>query len=405
MKTLHRIVSAMGLALLLSVALISLGNAPGAAAEPVDVAAATANAGWEEMGAGSASGGGISNNPGVSGYPSLALAPDGNSVTAWQDNSGGNLEIYVKRWDGSKWVEMGSGSATGGGISNNPGYSENPSLAIDPDGKAVVAWQDDSGSKYKPEIYVKRWDGSKWVEMGSGSATGGGISNNAGFSEVPSLAIDPDGKAVVAWEDDSSGVQIYVKRWNGSAWVEMGAGSASGGGISDTAGFSFFLSLAIGPDGTPVVAWTDSSTGSFEIYVKRWNGSAWVEMGAGSASGGGISNTAGSSAHPSLAIGSDGMPVVAWENSGSGNIEVYVKRWNGSAWVEMGAGSASGGGISQNNGVSGDPSLAIGPDGVPVVAWQDNSGGNREIYARRYAGEQSPPLAFRSFIPAAFYKP
>ena len=289
MKTLHRIVSAMGLALLLSVALISLGNAPGAAAEPVDVAAATANAGWEEMGAGSASGGGISNNPGVSGYPSLALAPDGNSVTAWQDNSGGNLEIYVKRWDGSKWVEMGSGSATGGGISNNPGYSENPSLAI-----------------------------------------------------------DPDGKAVVAWEDDSSGVQIYVKRWNGSAWVEMGAGSASGGGIS---------------------------------------------------------NTAGSSAHPSLAIGSDGMPVVAWENSGSGNIEVYVKRWNGSAWVEMGAGSASGGGISQNNGVSGDPSLAIGPDGVPVVAWQDNSGGNREIYARRYAGEQSPPLAFRSFIPAAFYKP
>lgn len=140
----------------------------------------------------------------------------------------------------------------------------------------------------------------------------------------------------------------------------------------------------------------------------------WSEMGAGSASGSGVSQT-GLAGAPSLAIGPDGVPVIGWRdgsgppsrisNDADDASEIYVKRWSGSKWVEMGAGSASGGGISQNNGVSGDPSLAIGPDGVPVVAWQDNSGGNREIYARRYAGEQSPPLAFRSFIPAAFYKP
>lgn len=130
----------------------------------------------------------------------------------------------------------------------------------------------------------------------------------------------------------------------------------------------------------------------------------WSEMGAGSASGGGISGAAGESGNPSLAIGPDGKPVVAWQNISGSQDRIHIKRWNGETWEEM-DGSATGSGISPDTGRSLFPSVAIGPDGVPVVAWQDNSGGNREIYARRYAGEQSPPLAFRSFIPAAFYKP
>jgi len=110
----------------------------------------------------------------------------------------------------------------------------------------------------------------------------------------------------------------------------------------------------------------------------------WVEMGAGSASGGGISNTNGVSLSSSLAIGPDGAPVVAWDDSSGGNGEIYVRRWNGSIWAEMGSGSASGGGISNTNGVSLSSSLAIGPDGAPVVAWHDDSRGNYEIYVRRY---------------------
>ncbi len=297
MKTSHRIVSAMGLWLLLGGLLISLGHAPRAAAEPeavaasVDVAAATSNAGWSEMGAGSASGGGISVNTSALYYPSLAIGPDNMPVVAWTS--------YINAND-------------------------------------------------RRTIYLKRWDGAAWVEIG---------------------------------------------------------GSASGSGVSQT-GLAGAPSLAIGPDSVPVITWINYSGGNYEIYVKRWDGSAWVEMGAGSASGGGISQNTGSSVEPSLAIGLDGNPIIAWEDDANGgNIEIYVKRWDGAAWGEMDAGSASGGGISNNASYSENPSLAIGPDGVPVVAWQDNSGGNREIYARRYAGEQSPPLAFRSFIPAAFYKP
>ena len=50
-----------------------------------------------------------------------------------------------------------------------------------------------------------------------------------------------------------------------AGWVEIGAGSASGDGISDDQGHAANPSLAITPTGTPIIAW--SATG--EIYVRR----------------------------------------------------------------------------------------------------------------------------------------
>ena len=38
------------------------------------------------------------------------------------------------------------------------------------------------------------------------------------------------------------------------------------------------------------------------------------------------------------------------------------------AWVEMGDGSATNWGISDNSGGSHSPSLVIGPDGTPIIA-------------------------------------
>jgi hypothetical protein len=347
--------------------------------------AADPNAGWQQVGTGSATGGGISNNSGDSQHPSMAIAPDSTPYIAWRDNSSGDDEIYVRRWNGSSWVEVGAGSASGGGISNNSSDSQSPWVAIAPNGTPYVAWRDNSSGDY--EIYVRRWNGSSWVEVGAGSASGGGISNNSGDSEHPRVAIVPNGTPYVIWEDDSSGdYEIYARRWNGSSWVEVGAGSASGGGISSNSGDSLSPWVAVAPDSTLYVAWHDDSAGDDEIYVRRWNGSSWVEVGAGSASGGGISNNSGTSAVSSVAVAPDGTPYVAWHDDSTGDYEIYVRRWNGSSWVEVGAGSASGGGISNNSGRSRRPSMAIAPGNTPYVAWKDNSDGNWETYVRRWNG-------------------
>jgi hypothetical protein len=342
-----------------------------------------ANAGWREIGGGAATGGGISNNAGESARPALVQTADHALVVAWSDLSGGDAEIYVRRWDGAAWSEMGAGSASGGGVSNNSGDSLAPALLAAPGGDLYLAWHDLTPGD--AEIYLKRWDGAAWVEVGAGSASGGGISDNKGDSEWPALTLAGDAP-VVAWQDTSRGnAEIYLRQWDGRQWAELGKASASGGGISKNSGDSIRPSLAA-LDGRPAVVWTDNSGGDNEVYIKRWNGSKWVTLGKNSASGGGISNNAGISRGARLI--SDGSRLtVAWSDDSGGNFDIYVLSYDGKKWSEVGNGSAQGGGISANSGGSQAPTIALTAAGAPLVAWYDTSHTpTAEIFARVWNG-------------------
>lgn len=340
---------------------------------------------WAEVSAGSASGGGISNNGGDSERPSLVIAPDGSIYVAWNDKSNGNSEIYVRRWNGNTWVEVGTDSASGGGISNTAAESVAPYLAIAPDDTVYVTWQEEGSSD--TEVYVRRWNGSAWVEVGTGSASGGGVSNDNDDSTWPIIAVAPDSTPYLTWGSTTDADnEVYVLRWNGSAWGEVGTGSASGGGISNNSGDSGRPSIAITPNGTPYVGWTDATSGDTEIYVRRWNGNNWVEPAAGSASGGGISNNNGASRPPVLTADPNGLVYAAWPDDSGGNFEIYVKRWNGSFWEVIGSTSASEGGVSNTPGNSIAPLAAAGPDGVPYITWYEGGTANSEVYVRRWNG-------------------
>ena len=62
------------------------------------------------------------------------------------------------------------------------------------------------------------------------------------------------------------------------------------------------------------------------------------------------------------------MYEVRSENS-SGDIEIYFKSWCGEKWVSVGTNSARDVGISNNDGSSSRPSLAIAPGGTPFLTW------------------------------------
>lgn len=346
---------------------------------------------WVEMGKDSASGGGISNDGGESLNPVIATGKDGNPIVCWaNEDVDFRLQIYVKRWNGKHWVEPGTGSASGGGISNTVGDSTYPDIAIDRAGNPIICWRDDEGPGLRliGQIYLRRWNGSSWVEMGKASASGGGISKNQSYSSPPSIVLDSGGNPIICWGQMlGEDAQIHVKRWDGSAWVEMEGIPASIQKlkIAGEPGVRALPAVVkakveVEPDGNPIVCWADYSSGNYEIYVKRWDGSAWVEMGKGSASGGGISNNAGASVDPAIAIDQEGKPIICWEDGTSGNDEIYVRGWDGSAWVEIGTGSASGGGISNDGIRSSMPDVATSHDGRPVICWSTGE----DIYVRRW---------------------
>lgn len=347
---------------------------------------------WVEVG-GSASGGGVSGTPGIPREPSVAIGPDDHPVVSWMEEMGGESEIYLRKWDGKSWVEL-EDSAAGGGLSRAGGEAAHPALALDPSGFPVVAWYGIPKLGSLPlgrhRVYLKRWDGQRWRELG-GSASGGGISKSPGEAYMPSLSLDHLGNPTVVWHDNSSGnFEIYLRQWDGKMWNELG-GSASGGGVSNNHGNSWtpkgqVRCLQLDRKGNPIVAWYDDTPGNKEIYLRAWNGQAWMEMG-GSASGGGISNTPTESYHPSLALTRSGQLAVAWQEQIVGESwKIFLRYWDGQAWSALGD-SATTGGVSSPSTYAVDPVLAFDREGRPVVAWSDGSPGRpMQIYIRRWRG-------------------
>jgi hypothetical protein len=307
-------------------------------------------------------------------YPSLALDGNGNPTVAWEEFGESVWDIPVWRWDGSGWSPLG-----GGPLSANEGNTdaEKPSLALDASGDPVVAWHEDDGTTRN--IHVHQWDGSVWNPVGSGLLSANGGNTNA-FS--PSLKLDDHDRPVVAWhEDDGTVYNVHVQRWDGSAWSPVGGGLLSRNGAGTDAGSP---SLALDGSGNPVVAWHEHDGTTYNIYVQRWDGSAWIPLGSA------LSATSGITAalRASLALAESGDPLVAWQERKDAVLNIFVWRWDGGSWIPLGSG------LSVNGFDALEPSLVLNDSGDPVVAWRgrESDGSTAGIHIWQWDGNDWSPV-------------
>lgn len=178
-----------------------------------------------------------------------------------------------------------------------------------------------------------------WAATGAGSDTLGGISNSATPSLNVSLAVDAAGKAYVAWEEQLSLTDSDVFESDSTG----GAAFTGPTNVSNTAPLppltiSRSSNASIAVDGSNVyVAWVDDQVGNTEIYVRRRPvaGGAWTEIGFNAFSASinpastqpvtGVSGTFSASLFP--VVQTNGSPVVAWQDFSTGNFEIFLKRF------------------------------------------------------------------------------
>jgi hypothetical protein len=288
-------------------------------------------------------------------FPSVAISGN-NLYVAWQDDRDGNVEIYCKR-------SADRGATWGADIrlTNAAGRSQYPSIAVS--GNNVhVAWQDERHGNW--EIYYKRS-----TDGGATWSADTRLTNEAAGSGVPSIAISGNNIHIVFHSSrDGGDWEIYYKRSTdgGSTW---GADTR----LTYAAGMSQLSSIALA--GNVIhVTWVDTRDGgNWEIYYKRSTdgGSTW---GADTR----LTNAAGSSQDPSVAVSSNNVHV-AWFDDRDGNLEIYYKRSTdgGATWgADTRLTSAAGNSMA--------PCIVAYASYIHVV-WDDDRDGNREIYYKRSA--------------------
>jgi hypothetical protein len=250
-------------------------------------------------------------------HTTIAVADDGAPWVAYSEHLEGSSteEIYVQARAAGAFGPRGAKITIGGNQS-----ALAPRLATG-GGEVAVAYQGDG-------VYARRWDGSGWALLGGGAIVPPAESG-ASSASTASLAIDGEGRAVVAYHayvGGDDGTVGFVARWDGDAWDHLGVSlQAYDGASPDGASYASMQDVAAAADGTIYVAWSEEdAAGEAGIHVARCDDGGCAPLGEGR-----LDAVAGGEATwARLAIDGAQRPVVAWaeevEAGGADAIHVWT---------------------------------------------------------------------------------
>ena len=268
----------------------------------------------------------------------------------WSDDSTGNGDIYFKRS-----VDNGTTFGSVENLSNSPGNSTNPQIALY-NNNLYVVWSDDSTGN--GDIYFKRS-----VDNGTIFDTVNNISNNnTGSSSDPEIGTYSN-KVYVVWTDTSSNKSEIFYRQSIDAGVMFGGLKELSKTRSINGEFALYPRI-ITSDNNVYVAWQDKVLGGNEIFFRASNDGGNKFTGIKNLS----RNNTGDSISPVLAANANNT-FVGWSDTSPGKSEILLR-------ASLDNGNTFGGvkNVSWNKGSSYDPQLAISGRNLYAL-WEDNSQG------------------------------
>ena len=241
-------------------------------------------------------------------------------------------------------------------ISNNAGGSTSPDMAIGPDGKIHVVWEDYTrlGSLFWKDILYAYYDGIEWSEPEQVSAM------DTTYSFDPAVAVDSLGRPHVVWNHRAifPDADAYYSYKTATGWTEPL-------NLAPHGGTQYHPDISIDSRGFIHVVWADYWPGNGDIYHKYYDGVAWSDYFN-------VSNDPIDSGKPDLTVDSQNNLHVTWQQYYGGGIscEIYYSFFNGIIWSLKEN-------ISQNSNLdSVQPSIATDIEYNPHVVWKQSIGGN-----------------------------
>lgn len=214
--------------------------------------------------------------------------------------AGGLTANGVARWDGRTWNSLVTSHANGlnGTVS-----------ALIPDSRGNLyagGWFSTAGEA--PAARIARWNSVSW------SALGGGMNG-----PVLAIAVDSAGTVYAGGSFTTAGgtPAASIARWSGTAWSPLG------GGVDGT------VSALVVDGAGHVYAGGDFTMAGGIKNIARWDGTMWTALGSG---------TDGPVA--ALAVDRASHVYVGGSFATAGGMQAdHIARWNGNSWSVLGSGT------------------------------------------------------------------
>jgi len=257
-------------------------------------------------------------------------------------------------------------------LSTAAGDQQVPTIASDGAGGAIVTWYDyRSGSA---DIYAQRVNAAGVPQW---TADGVALCTAASDQLYPTIVSDGAGGAIVTWQDYRSGTtsDIYAQRVNAAGVPQW---TANGVALCTAAGVQQSPTIVSDGAGGAIVTWQDLRGGTtYDIYAQRVNAAGvplWTADGVAQCTAGNDQLV------PMIASDGAGGVIVTWEDQRNGNFDIYAQRVNAAGvpqWTANGVALCT----ALNN--QSAPTIVSDGSGGAIVTWHDYRNGSADIYAQR----------------------
>jgi hypothetical protein len=255
-------------------------------------------------------------------WPELTLDVYGNVFVVYTAVTDGNYEVVYVRRKGKNWGphENVSRTQAAGSVSATP-------LVDVRNNDYFIHWQDDIDRPAPEASYWRTY--IRYRNEGEGNWIGAGaIGDESGRDYGPEAAMTVNGTMFAVWGNRRGG-GISNVFFVESATPKVNASWKPPIDISGPTGVPFAEpQIAVDLDGNVYVCWMQTAGGNWEIFFRRRVNGVWLAAEN-------ISKTTGTSEWPTIAADRvTGNVYVAWHDNTPGNWEIMVREFDGTEWLD-----------------------------------------------------------------------
>jgi hypothetical protein len=304
---------------------------------------------------------------------SIAMATAGQVLVAWEDERNGAADIYSVTLD-----EAGRPTGPNRRLNDDGpgGAAQYYAAAASGRGRSIVAWSDGRNGY---QVYGQMLDAAG-LPVGANfqvNSTAPGSSQWYAF-----CAMDSSDIATVCWMDTRLGTYQMFRRRFGPDGNALGPDESVS---DDSTAQGIYGSVAASRSGRVVATWMDYRRGNSDVFCQVFNPDG-SRLGANRL----VNDDPAGNYHgyPVCAVAEDGSFSVAWEDTRSDGYDVYLQRFDASA-NPVGANQRVDDGPLEADCYS--PSLAMDPDGRLAVMFNDERSfpGCPEVFCQRFRADGS----------------
>lgn len=303
-------------------------------------------------------------------FPQVAIADDGDVLVVWMQSDGTDQAIFASSQRGGVWDHPDSLADNLSPSGTSAAFAQ---VAMDGDGDAVVAWQQNDGTEN--QVYLSSFDNGSWTNPASLAAH---VSPSGGACDVPAVAVNRSGDAVVCWlQHESGNDRVMVSERVDGTWTHP---AGFGAAINPSGNWAVLPRAAVATNGDAIVTWYQVDGSDAQIYVSHREGGVWTHP-IGLADN--ISPAGGSAESPFVAMSDNGDAVVAWDqfNPNSSSWSIYMSELRDGTWTHPADLDSS---ISPTGNDAIRTRVAMNRNGDAVIVWQQDDGSDTAIYASEY---------------------